>query len=170
MGDNQEACAHRRVSYKRIENSNGTFSDSWRCDSGCGAYFWPGLAPLATTLHPAAPPAGKPGEPDFGTHEEVIAGLDAINEHNRAEIAINQAFYDIVPLIFGTVEGGADKVREILRGLRNSSHSEAICAAAEVVDKFRGWQNEEFEANLIERILSLAPSLAQPDGTKSGPT
>jgi hypothetical protein len=118
----------------------------------------------------SAPPAGKPGEPDFGTHEQVIAGLDAINEHNRAEIAINQAFYDIVPLIFGTVKGGADKIREILRGLRNSSHSEAICAAAEVVDKFRGWQNEEFVANLIEQILALALSLAQPDGTKSGPT
>jgi hypothetical protein len=39
-GDSQAACAHVRVKYVRVEE-NGRCRDTWRCESNCGAYFWP---------------------------------------------------------------------------------------------------------------------------------
>jgi hypothetical protein len=44
MSDNQAACAHVRIKYVRVEE-NGRCRDTWRCESGCGAYFWPSLSP-----------------------------------------------------------------------------------------------------------------------------
>ncbi len=41
MNDSQACCAHCRVVYKRIDHIDGTCSDSWVCDSGCGAKFIP---------------------------------------------------------------------------------------------------------------------------------
>lgn len=37
---NQEACSHLRVKYIRIEEG-GMCRDTWRCELGCGAFFWP---------------------------------------------------------------------------------------------------------------------------------
>ena len=41
MKDSQAACSHARVKYVRVEE-NGFCHDTWRCESGCGVYFWPG--------------------------------------------------------------------------------------------------------------------------------
>lgn len=37
--ENQACCAHCKVIYKRIENSDGTCSDSWVCADNCGTKF-----------------------------------------------------------------------------------------------------------------------------------
>lgn len=39
--DDQTACAHSKVSLRHIDYPNGTRSDYWECDSGCGAKFNP---------------------------------------------------------------------------------------------------------------------------------
>lgn len=46
MNDSQAACAHIHVEYVRVEE-NGRYRDTWRCKSGCAAYFWPSLQATA---------------------------------------------------------------------------------------------------------------------------
>lgn len=39
MSDNQACCAHSRVVLKHTDYPDGTRSDYWECDSGCGQRF-----------------------------------------------------------------------------------------------------------------------------------
>ena len=41
MTDPQACCAHCRVVLKHIDNPDGTRSDYWECDYGCGQRFTP---------------------------------------------------------------------------------------------------------------------------------
>lgn len=41
MSDTQTACSHSRVVLKHNDYPDGTRSDYWECDSGCGKRFYP---------------------------------------------------------------------------------------------------------------------------------
>ena len=41
MKDSQVCCAHCRVVLKHIDHKDGTRSDYWECESGCGCKFQP---------------------------------------------------------------------------------------------------------------------------------
>lgn len=41
MKDNKACCAHSKVLLKHYDYPDGTRSDYWECDSGCGTRFWP---------------------------------------------------------------------------------------------------------------------------------
>lgn len=53
MSDSQACCAHSRVVSKHTDNANGTRSDYWECDYGCGQKFHP--APREQELKQASP-------------------------------------------------------------------------------------------------------------------
>lgn len=42
-GQDQVACAHSRVVLKHTDNPDGTRSDYWECESGCGCKFVPAI-------------------------------------------------------------------------------------------------------------------------------
>jgi len=41
MNESQACCAHCRVVLKHTDNPDGTRSDYWECDCGCGQRFEP---------------------------------------------------------------------------------------------------------------------------------
>lgn len=41
MNNSQTCCAHSRIILKRMDHLDGTRSDYWECDSGCGCKFYP---------------------------------------------------------------------------------------------------------------------------------
>lgn len=41
MNDPQACCAHCEVALKHHDHPDGTRSDYWECDSGCGTRFYP---------------------------------------------------------------------------------------------------------------------------------
>lgn len=60
--DNNAACSHSRVILKHVTHPQGTVSDYWECDSGCGKRFVPTAATaptddpvLAATSHKTEP-------------------------------------------------------------------------------------------------------------------
>jgi sarcosine oxidase delta subunit len=132
----QASCAHLRVAYVRIDNPNGTCSDSWRCESGCGMYFWPSMTRplLASSLHEATR-GGSSHTPD----QIVEACASIVDECNR------EGPY--------TAVGAASRIRELKGMFVPVIQSDATCAKDERI--------AELERVLIEvaRFKSIPTGL-----------
>ena len=84
MSENEASCAHNNVSYNPIPHENGTWSNRWVCDSGCGMNFWPA---------PAAPQSDQPRRCLFHkipviNQECPVCVLEDDLKESRAEFAV----------------------------------------------------------------------------------